>query len=63
MVIKPMDTLRQIRDEAPPAPPKPSNEEKVLGEIRELFQKGRSAGPCAAATLSDEAQSGSMVTV
>lgn len=40
MVIKGMNKLKQEEEAAPPpAPPAPSNEEKLLGEIRDLLKK------------------------
>jgi large conductance mechanosensitive channel len=38
MVIRSMNTLKR-RDEAAPAPPKPSREEELLTEIRDLLKK------------------------
>ncbi|TAH27705.1 MAG: large-conductance mechanosensitive channel protein MscL [Cytophagales bacterium] len=41
MVIKAMNQLskKQVEDTPPPAPPEPSNEEKLLSEIRDLLKK------------------------
>ena len=42
MMIKAMNNLKKKQEEAPAAPapaPEPSNEEKLLGEIRDLLKK------------------------
>ncbi len=39
MVIKAMNTLKKKEEEVPAAPPAPSNEEVLLGEIRDLLKK------------------------
>ena len=39
LVIKGMNNMKKKKEEAPAAPPEPSNEEKLLGEIRDLLQK------------------------
>lgn len=43
MAIKAMNTLKRAREEepaaAPPAPPEPSDEVKLLGEIRDLLAR------------------------
>jgi large conductance mechanosensitive channel len=41
MVIKAMNNLTKKKVEAPPAPPEPSAQEKLLTEIRDLLAKGR----------------------
>ena len=41
MVIKGMNQLKRKEAAAPPAPPAPSTEEKLLTEIRDLLAKGR----------------------
>jgi large conductance mechanosensitive channel len=39
MVIKLMNTLKAKKEAAPQAPPKPSNQEVLLAEIRDLLKK------------------------
>ncbi len=39
IVVKGMNSLKRKAGEAPEALPEPSNEEKLLGEIRDLLQK------------------------
>jgi len=39
MVIKAMNSMKKKEEEAPPAPPKPSAEETLLTEIRDLLKK------------------------
>ena len=39
MVIKAMNSLKKKEEEAPAEPPKPSNEEALLTEIRDLLAK------------------------
>lgn len=39
MVIKAYNNLQKKEEEAPAAPPEPSNEEKLLTEIRDLLKK------------------------
>jgi len=39
MVIKAMNTMKKKEEAAPAAPPKPSAEETLLTEIRDLLQK------------------------
>ena len=39
MAIKGMNALKKKEDEAPPPPPAPSNEEVLLGEIRDLLKQ------------------------
>lgn len=39
MVIKGMNSLKKKEEEAPAAPPAPSKEEVLLGEIRDLLKK------------------------
>lgn len=39
MVIKAMNNLKKKEEEAPPAPPKPSTEETLLTEIRDLLKR------------------------
>lgn len=39
MVIKAYNSTKKKEEEAPSAPPEPSNEEKLLGEIRDLLKK------------------------
>jgi large conductance mechanosensitive channel len=39
MVIKGLNSMKKKEEEAPAAPPAPSNEEKLLGEIRDLLKK------------------------
>jgi len=41
LVIKGMNKLQRKKEEVPPAPPKPSNQEVLLGEIRDLLKKPR----------------------
>jgi len=41
MVIKAMNTLKKKKVEAPAAPPKPSAEESLLTEIRDLLKQQR----------------------
>ena len=38
MVIKAMNSLKKKEEESPSEPPKPSNEEVLLGEIRDLLK-------------------------
>ena len=38
-MIKAINRLRRKKEEAPAAPPEPSNEEKLLAEIRDLLKK------------------------
>jgi large conductance mechanosensitive channel len=40
MVVKAMNSLKKKKEAAPPAPPKPSAEESLLTEIRDLLRKG-----------------------
>ena len=39
MVIKGYNNIQKKKEEAPAEPPKPSNEEVLLGEIRDLLKK------------------------
>ncbi len=39
LVVKGMNSLKRKKEEAPIAPPEPSNEEKLLTEIRDLLKK------------------------
>lgn len=39
MVVKAMNSLKKKEEAAPAAPPAPSNEEKLLTEIRDLLKK------------------------
>ncbi len=39
MVIKGYNSMQKKKEEAPEAPPAPSNEEVLLGEIRDLLKK------------------------
>jgi large conductance mechanosensitive channel len=39
MVIKAMNSMKKKEEAAPPAPPKPSAEETLLTEIRDLLRK------------------------
>jgi len=39
IMIKAMNNLNRKGEEAPPAPPEPTKEEKLLGEIRDLLKK------------------------
>jgi large conductance mechanosensitive channel len=39
MVVKAMNSMKKKEEAAPAAPPKPSNEEVLLGEIRDLLKK------------------------
>jgi large conductance mechanosensitive channel len=39
MVIKAMNTLKKKKEDAPAAPAEPSNQEKLLTEIRDLLKK------------------------
>jgi large conductance mechanosensitive channel len=39
MVIRAMNSLKKKEEEKPAAPPKPSAEETLLTEIRDLLQK------------------------
>ncbi len=39
MMIKAMNRMKKKEEEAPTAPPEPSNEEKLLSEIRDLLKK------------------------
>jgi large conductance mechanosensitive channel len=39
MVVKAMNSLKKKEEAAPPAPPKPSAEETLLTEIRDLLKK------------------------
>jgi large conductance mechanosensitive channel len=39
MVVKAMNSLKKKEEAAPPAPPKPSAEETLLAEIRDLLKK------------------------
>jgi large conductance mechanosensitive channel len=41
MVVKAMNRMKKKEAEAPPAPPVPTAEEKLLVEIRDLLAKGR----------------------
>jgi large conductance mechanosensitive channel len=38
MIVKAMNKLKKKKEEAPPAPPAPSNQEVLLGEIRDLLK-------------------------
>ena len=40
LLVKGMNKLHRKKEEAPPAPPAPSNEEVLLGEIRDLLKAG-----------------------
>ena len=40
-LVKTMNKLHRKKDEAPPAPPEPSAEEKLLTEIRDLLKEKR----------------------
>ncbi|RDX35716.1 large-conductance mechanosensitive channel protein MscL [Kangiella sp. HD9-110m-PIT-SAG07] len=40
MVVKGMNSMKKKEEEKPTAPPKPTNEEVLLAEIRDLLQKG-----------------------
>ena len=40
MIIKGVNKLKKAEEEAPAAPPEPSAEEALLGEIRDLLAKG-----------------------
>ncbi|MDD4871443.1 MAG: large-conductance mechanosensitive channel protein MscL [Kiritimatiellae bacterium] len=39
LLVKGINALRRKQESAPVAPPAPSNEEKLLGEIRDLLKK------------------------
>jgi len=39
MVVKAMNNLKKKEEEAPPAPPKPTAEENLLTEIRDILKK------------------------
>jgi large conductance mechanosensitive channel len=39
LVVKGINALRRKEDEKPAAPPEPSGEEKLLGEIRDLLRQ------------------------
>lgn len=39
MMVKAINSLKREKEAAPPAPAKPSNEEVLLGEIRDLLKK------------------------
>ncbi|MBP6334560.1 MAG: large-conductance mechanosensitive channel protein MscL [Bacteroidia bacterium] len=39
MVVKGLNKMKKAEAEAPAAPPAPTNEEKLLGEIRDLLKK------------------------
>ncbi len=39
MIVKAMNSMKRKEEEAPAAPPEPSTEEKLLGEIRDLLAK------------------------
>ena len=39
MVVKAMNNLKKKEEAAPPAPPKPSAEENLLTEIRDILRK------------------------
>lgn len=39
MVVKGINSLKKKEEEAPKAPPKPTNEEALLSEIRDLLKK------------------------
>ncbi len=41
MVIKSFERMKKKKEAAPAAPPKPSNEEVLLGEIRDLLKEGK----------------------
>ena len=41
MVVKGMNRMKKKAAEAPPAPPVPTAEEKLLVEIRDVLAKGR----------------------
>lgn len=41
LVVKGMNTLKRKKDEAPAAPPAPSQEVTLLSEIRDLLKQGR----------------------
>lgn len=38
-LVKGLNKLHRKKEEAPPAPPEPSNEEKLLSEIRDLLKE------------------------
>ena len=40
-LVKAMNKLHRKKEEAPPAPPEPSTEEKLLAEIRDLLREKR----------------------
>jgi large conductance mechanosensitive channel len=40
IVIRLMNQLKRTQEAAPPAPPKPTREEELLTEIRDLLKKG-----------------------
>ena len=40
-VVKLLNSLHKKKEEAPKAPPEPSNEEKLLTEIRDLLKEGK----------------------
>jgi large conductance mechanosensitive channel len=39
LVVKAINRIKKKQDEAPPTPPSPSNEERLLTEIRDLLKK------------------------
>ncbi len=39
LMIKGVNSMKKAEEEAPAAPPEPSNEEKLLAEIRDLLKK------------------------
>ena len=41
-LVKGLNKLHRKKEEAPPAPPEPSNEEKLLIEIRDLLKENQS---------------------
>lgn len=43
-MVKAINSIHKKKEEAPPAPPEPSNEEKLLTEIRDLLKEGKRNG-------------------
>jgi len=39
VLIRGLNNMREQKEAGPEAPPKPSNEEKLLGEIRDLLKQ------------------------
>lgn len=56
LLVKGMNKLHRKKEEAPPAPPTPSKEEMLLGEIRDLLKTGAVPQTGAASQASQASQ-------